>query len=201
MSTTTTHLFPQEPTLLDLAIDQIRVAFSNGARSVNLVADGEIIGTLLNPFIAPKSHTSPLDSNQSEISLADWCKPEHAIPNKTEREHISVGVSAAAINAALLKVSNEGDCEKKKSFFENKPHNHYFKPCPYDYVDVYRVLTLFKVTDPCIGHAAKKLLVAGGRGAGKNIDQDIQEAIDSLKRWQEMRLEEANPIEATEDKA
>ena len=29
----------------------------------------------------------------------------------------------------------------------------------------------------------KKLLVAGGRGAGKDINQDIQEAIDTLVRW------------------
>ena len=70
-------------------------------------------------------------------------------------------------------------------------HNHYFKPCPYEAVDVYRVLTLFAVTDPCIQHAIKKLLVAGGRGAGKSINEDIQEAIDSLSRWQAMREEEA----------
>lgn len=37
----------------------------------------------------------------------------------------------------------------------------------------------------------KKLLVAGGRGAGKDQDQDVQEAIDSLQRFQEMRLEDA----------
>lgn len=72
---------------------------------------------------------------------------------------------------------------------ENK-HNHYFKPCPYDHIDVYRVLELFNVTDPCLQHAIKKLLVAGGRGAGKSIDKDIQESIDSLERWQAMRVEE-----------
>ena len=36
----------------------------------------------------------------------------------------------------------------------------------------------------------RKLLVAGGRGGGKDITRDIQEAIDTLKRWQEMRAEE-----------
>lgn len=36
----------------------------------------------------------------------------------------------------------------------------------------------------------KDLLVAGGRGGGKDITRDIQEAIDTLKRWQEMRAEE-----------
>ena len=57
-------------------------------------------------------------------------------------------------------------------------------------IDVYRVLELFNVTNPSIAHATKKLLVAGGRGAGKSIDKDIQEAIDSLVRWQAMRNED-----------
>jgi len=69
-------------------------------------------------------------------------------------------------------------------------HSHYFRPCPYDSVDVYRVLAMFDVSDPCIQHSVKKLLVAGGRGAGKSIDRDIQEAIDALERWKAMRKEE-----------
>ena len=68
-------------------------------------------------------------------------------------------------------------------------HSHYFKDVSHlNTVDVYRVLTLFGVTDPCIAHAVKKLLVAGGRGA-KNMPQDVQEAIDSLQRWKAMQAE------------
>jgi hypothetical protein len=70
-------------------------------------------------------------------------------------------------------------------------HSHYFKECPFYSIDVYRVLSLFNVSDPCLQHAVKKLLVAGGRGGGKTIDKDIQEAIDTLVRWQGMRAEEA----------
>jgi hypothetical protein len=71
-------------------------------------------------------------------------------------------------------------------------HNHYFKDVSHlSDIDVYRTLILFGVTDPCIQHAVKKLLVAGGRGAGKDISQDIQEAIDSLERWKQMRVEDA----------
>lgn len=71
-------------------------------------------------------------------------------------------------------------------------HSHYHKSVHgLSYVDVYRVLSLFSVTDPCIQHAVKKLLVAGGRGAGKDISRDVQEAIDSLRRWQEMQNEDA----------
>lgn len=73
-----------------------------------------------------------------------------------------------------------------------RPHGHYFKPVDgLPHVDVYRVLALFDVTDPALQHAVKKLLVAGGRGAGKDIRQDVQEAIDALLRWQEMRAEDA----------
>jgi len=72
-----------------------------------------------------------------------------------------------------------------------KKHPHYHKDVrTLEFVDVYRVLTLFNVTDPCIQHAVKKLLVAGGRGAGKDVSKDVQEAIDSLERWQEMRFED-----------
>lgn len=68
-----------------------------------------------------------------------------------------------------------------------------------EYIDVYRVLTLFNVIDPCIAHAVKKLLVAGGRGAGKDIERDVKEAIDTLQRWQEMQAEGKIPVgEATE---
>lgn len=76
-------------------------------------------------------------------------------------------------------------------------HPHYFKGVRHlETIDVYRVLALFNVTDPCIQHAVKKLLVAGGRGAGKDINKDIQEAIDSLNRFQEMRQEDQQPNKA-----
>jgi hypothetical protein len=72
-------------------------------------------------------------------------------------------------------------------------HGHYFKDVAHlDSIDVYRVLSLFAVTDPCLQHAIKKMLVAGGRGAGKSIEKDVQEAIDTLERWKSMRNEEHN---------
>jgi hypothetical protein len=70
-------------------------------------------------------------------------------------------------------------------------HAHYKKDVRHiDMLDVYRLLDLFAVTHPCPQHAVKKLLVAGGRGA-KDTDKDIQEAIDTLVRWQGMRAEDA----------
>ena len=68
-----------------------------------------------------------------------------------------------------------------------KKHNHYFKDVSnLSHIDVYRVLSLFNVTDPCIQHAVKKMLVAGARGAGKGVSVDVQESIDSLNRYLEM---------------
>lgn len=75
-------------------------------------------------------------------------------------------------------------------------HSHYYKNVAHlKDIDAYRVLERFGVTDPSIQHAVKKLLVAGGRGAGKDQDQDVQEAIDSLQRFQEMRIEDLNEVD------
>lgn len=68
-------------------------------------------------------------------------------------------------------------------------HNHYFKSCPYDTLDVYRVINIFGVSDPCIQHALKKLLCSGVRGY-KDQSKDIQDVIDTLERWKQMREED-----------
>jgi hypothetical protein len=70
-------------------------------------------------------------------------------------------------------------------------HSHYHKSVAHlDTIDVYRVLQLFEVADPCLQHAVKKLLVAGGRGAGKSVERDVTEARDSLSRYLQMRDED-----------
>jgi hypothetical protein len=72
-----------------------------------------------------------------------------------------------------------------------KKHSHYFKDVSkLNYIDVYRVIDLFKIQHPCLQHAVKKLLVSGGRGH-KDEDRDIQDVIDSCVRWQEMRKEDS----------
>ena len=69
-------------------------------------------------------------------------------------------------------------------------HNHYFKDVSHlETVDVYRVIDLFAVTNPCHQHAIKKILCCGQRGA-KDAAKDTQEAIDSLKRALEMMRED-----------
>lgn len=75
----------------------------------------------------------------------------------------------------------------------SRAHSHYFKDVSHlKEVDVYRVLKLFEVTDPCLQHAIKKLLVAGGRGAGKDLERDLREAVDSINRALQMIAEDCN---------
>ena len=72
---------------------------------------------------------------------------------------------------------------------ERQKHIHYKKDVSHlDFIDVYRVLDLFEVESHAAGHAIKKLLCSGQRGA-KDKAQDIQEAIDSLNRELEMMKE------------
>lgn len=59
----------------------------------------------------------------------------------------------------------------------------------YNKLDIYRILKLYNVCDPCLQHAIKKLMCAGKRGV-KNQTQDINEAILSLQRLLEMQGED-----------
>lgn len=69
-------------------------------------------------------------------------------------------------------------------------YNHYVKDVTkFQKLDVYRVLELFEVKSPAIQHAIKKLLAAGKRGS-KTMEKDVEEAIISLERWQDMRGED-----------
>ena len=69
-------------------------------------------------------------------------------------------------------------------------YKHYQKNVEHlKWVDVYRVLLLFGVTDPCLQHAIKKLLCAGNRGVKDEL-KDVQEAIASLTRYLEIKTED-----------
>lgn len=65
---------------------------------------------------------------------------------------------------------------------ESKPHNHYFKDVSeLNEIDVYQVLRLFNVTDPCLQHIVKKALCAGQRGH-KDFETDLKNIFDTAKR-------------------
>ena len=79
-----------------------------------------------------------------------------------------------------------------------RKHSHYFRDVSHlKEIDIYRFLELFNVTDQALGHAIKKLVAPGGRGAGKDFRKDVQEAIDTLQRRLEMMDEDA-PIQKAE---
>lgn len=69
-------------------------------------------------------------------------------------------------------------------------NSHYFIDVTgLQFVDIYRVCELYGVGGGPIEHAIKKLMCAGKRGA-KDKAKDIQEAIDQLERWKQMRDED-----------
>lgn len=71
-----------------------------------------------------------------------------------------------------------------------RKHSHYHKNVAnLNTIDVYRVLSLWCVSDPALQHAIKKLLNAGQRGM-KDWHKDLREAIDSIERALEMRGED-----------
>ena len=92
----------------------------------------------------------------------------------------------SSLNSPTLTVTDELTKNPPPS-----PHSHYYKDVSHlDKVDIYRVLQLFEVTNPCLQHAIKKLLVAGGRGGGKNFERDLREATDSINRALQMIAED-----------
>lgn len=71
-------------------------------------------------------------------------------------------------------------------------HEHYFKDVSnLKFIDVYRVLDLFGVSNPCLQHAIKKLLCKGIRGV-KDERRDVEEAVSSLVRYLEMQTEDGD---------
>lgn len=73
---------------------------------------------------------------------------------------------------------------------ESIKHSHYYKDVSnLDKIDVYRIIQLYEITDPCLQHVLKKLLVTGNRGH-KNFKTDITNMIDTLTRKLEMMEED-----------
>ncbi len=67
--------------------------------------------------------------------------------------------------------------------------NKYLVECPYEFVDVYRILDMFNVSDPGAQQAIKKILFAGSRGHKSFLD-DMKEAIQAIQRSIDMYVED-----------
>lgn len=91
-----------------------------------------------------------------------------------------------SVASTLLTEARMGEpvvIERKAS---ESPYPHYFKDVSgVDAIDLYHVAKLYEINDPALFHAFKKIACAGKRGS-KGQAQDVQEAIDALKRWQEL---------------
>ena len=82
--------------------------------------------------------------------------------------------------------SENHDCAAMDLSSMERKHSHYFKDVSsVDQIDVYSVLRLFEVTDPCLQHIVKKALCAGKRGA-KDFAKDVQEIADTANRLIEL---------------
>lgn len=55
-------------------------------------------------------------------------------------------------------------------------------------IDTYRIFRLYRVSDPCLQHAIKKLLRLGR--SHKTREQDLKDAIDTLERLKTMDVED-----------
>ncbi len=71
-------------------------------------------------------------------------------------------------------------------------YSHYFREWRGGKLDFYRIADLFGPWHACQEHAAKKIMFAGERGS-KDLKKDIQEAIDTLTRWQVIIAENEQP--------
>jgi len=84
------------------------------------------------------------------------------------------------VDGILIRVDKEDKQQK---------HQHYKKDVKHlDYIDVYRIIDLYELHDPCFQHALKKILVPGARGH-KDLTKDINDIIDTMRRKLEMMSE------------
>lgn len=100
----------------------------------------------------------------------------------------SVAVKAVLHATALLRTCDVAETKENK--INDDKHSHYKRDVSkLDYIDVYRIIDLYQLNDPCFQHALKKILVPGERGH-KDLKKDIQDIIDTMQRKLEMMRED-----------
>lgn len=129
-------------------------------------------------------HEPPIRTNSGEWIYNKYliCEDWHDVATNwqnslIERQDVSSRVEQLrSVEAARVAEQSE------------RTYPHYFKDVSdVDAIDLYHVARLYDITDPALFHAFKKIACAGKRGA-KDQAQDVQEAIDALKRWQELNV-------------
>ncbi|APU89128.1 conserved hypothetical protein [Virus Rctr71] len=99
--------------------------------------------------------------------------------------HADVGYAPKPAEVGILAI---GDTHNPTSYTVTGKHYSYeYKGLC---IDPYRIFRIYKITDPCLQHAIKKLLRAG-RGS-KPLLQDINEVISTLERMKDMMKEDGD---------
>ena len=125
-------------------------------------------------FIADIGHQKLVQVAIEGLTKHDW--KESLINLETHDYKIMDGI--------LIKMDKE----------ESVKHSHYKKDVRHiDYIDVYRIIELYELHDPCFQHALKKILVPGARGH-KDLTKDINDIIDTMQRKLEMIAENENKL-------
>jgi hypothetical protein len=121
-------------------------------------------------FIADIGHQKLVQVGIEGLTKHDW--KESLINLETHDYKIVDGI--------LIRVDKQDKQQK---------HSHYKKDVRHlDYIDVYRIIELYELHDPCFQHALKKILVPGARGH-KDLTKDINDIIDTMQRKLEMIAE------------
>ena len=132
-----------------------------------------------------------LDSNASGLSEGSHWKVHDIVEDEDYVIEDQTG-RAWFFDVTNLKLISKANKEKEvvSSGFSWKQYkdDEYTQPNKYQKttrsgakIDVYDLLDAYKVENPAIAHAIKKMLCAGQRGY-KDYEQDIEEAIQGLKR-------------------
>lgn len=124
-------------------------------------------------------------------STGNWCSTRAiGLNNPAHENHKEITLQELRDMVVLKCESLNDKIATAEVARQNEKHSHYKKDVSHlNVIDVYRVLELYGVESHAVGHAIKKLLCCGQRGA-KGRKQDIQEAIDSLNRELEMVTED-----------
>lgn len=150
--------------------------------------------TFINKIKHLNTDHAAIDNVRSGEIKFDFNQPIETVDD--EPKGMNKGLQGLAQASKKLSDKIESNLDKPNasthglSKWFGEKHSHYKKDVSnLSVIDVYRVLDLFEVDSHVLGHAIKKLLCSGKRGA-KDADKDIQEAIDSLVRYQEMKKED-----------
>jgi len=133
-------------------------------------------------FVCPEAGgwISELEPQPINPKFTDW-NYSHGDKWKSLGE----GFDASNWQNSKIKRKTVNPVSEQNQSVERK-HSHYFKDVSgVDQIDVYAVLRLFEVTDPCLQHIVKKALCAGKRGA-KDWAKDVQEIADTAQRLIEL---------------